>query len=86
MGCPDLTEAIKWYKRVIFLDTKIHGGAKPSYAGAERWLTGRGCGRRQWSGDVAAGRGRAAADFLEAGPCPKLAGREPHGGRGRVHP
>jgi hypothetical protein len=33
-----------------------------------------------------AGKGRAAVDFLEAGPRPKLAGREPHGGRGRVHP
>jgi hypothetical protein len=86
MGRPDLTKAIKRYERVVFLDTKTHGGAKPSYAGAERWLIGRGYSRRQWSGEVAAGRGRAAVDFLEAGPCPKLAGREPHGGRGRAHP
>jgi hypothetical protein len=32
------------------------------------------------------GSGKAAAEFLEAGPHPKLAGREPHGGRGRAHP
>jgi hypothetical protein len=58
----------------------------PSDDGTERELTGSGQRSVAVVQKGGGGSGRVAAEFLEAGPRPKLAGRGPQGGRARARP